>query len=75
MTDIVRTLAKIAGDGGVLTGTDVSSRSAGIWRSDTIKAKAIVRPRNTEEVSAILEACNMPLPFPRSIFRPNSNGR
>ena len=58
MPDIVQTLAEITGSGGVLTGADVSSRQAGIWRSDTIAAKAIVRPRNTAEVSAVLKACN-----------------
>ena len=58
MPDIVQTLAEITGSGGVLTGADVSSRQAGIWRSDTIAAKAIVRPRNTAEVSAVLKTCN-----------------
>ena len=58
MADIVETLAEITGPGGVLTGVDVSMRPAGIWRSDTIAAKAIVRPRDTAEVSAVLKACN-----------------
>ena len=42
----------------ILTGTDVSSRSAGIWRSDTIAASAIVRPRSTQELSQVLALCN-----------------
>ena len=58
MGDLARKLADITGPGGVLTGVDVSSRPAGIWRSDTIAAKAIVRPRDTAEVSAVLKACN-----------------
>ena len=58
MGDIAQVLAGITGSGGVLTGTDVSGRAAGIWRSDTIAAKAIVRPRGTAEVSAVLKACN-----------------
>ena len=58
MVDIAQVLAEITGPGGVLTGTDVSGRPAGIWRSDTIAAKAIVRPRDTVEVSAVLQACN-----------------
>ena len=58
MGDLARKLADITGPGGVLTGIDVSSRPAGIWRSDTIAAKAIVRPRETAEVSAVLKACN-----------------
>lgn len=59
MSEILRQLAHIVGDAGLLTGKDVSGRSAGIWRNDTIKAKAIVRPRTTVEVSAILRVCNM----------------
>ena len=58
MSDIVEQLEAITGTGGVLSGDDVSSRASGIWRSDTIAAKAIVRPRTTEEVSRILRLCN-----------------
>ena len=42
----------------MLSGDDVSSRASGIWRSDSIAAKAIVRPQTTEEVSQILRLCN-----------------
>ena len=58
MDDLLATLGEIAGPGGVLTGADVSSRASGIWRSQGIEARAIVRPRTTEEVSRILAACN-----------------
>ena len=58
MDDLLATLADVVGDGGVLTGTDVSSRASGIWRSQGIEAKAILRPRTTEEVSRILAICN-----------------
>ena len=44
--------------GGVLRGTDVSGRSAGIWRPDTIAAAAIVQPRSTAEVSQVLALCH-----------------
>ena len=58
MDDFLATLAAVVGDGGVLTGTDVSSRASGIWRSQGIEAKAILRPRSTEEVGRILAICN-----------------
>ncbi|WOJ94526.1 FAD-binding oxidoreductase [Congregibacter variabilis] len=48
----------ILGPGGLLTGTDVSSRAAGVWRSDSLDALAIARPRSTEEVSQILALCS-----------------
>lgn len=55
---IVDALRDRLGADAVLTGTDVSGRSAGIWRKDTIAAKAIVRPRTTEEVSTVLRLCH-----------------
>ena len=58
MSSIVEELEAITGPGGVLSGDDVSSRASGIWRSDSIAAKAIVRPQTTEEVSQILRLCN-----------------
>lgn len=56
--DIVAELTAALGADGVLTGADVSSRQAGIWRRDTIQAKALLRPRNTEQVSRALAICN-----------------
>ena len=50
-------LRAIVGDGGVLTGEDVSSRYPGYFMK-RIEADAIVRPRATDEVAAILKACN-----------------
>jgi len=58
MDDLLASLGEVVGDGGVLTGTDVSSRASGIWRSEGIEAEAILRPRTTEEVSRILAICN-----------------
>ena len=55
---VVIALRAALGDSAVLTGTDVSGRSAGIWRSDTIQAKAIVRPQSTEEVATVMRICH-----------------
>jgi FAD/FMN-containing dehydrogenase len=56
---LIDELLPLLGEAGVLTGTDVSSRAAGIWRSDSIAAPVILRPRNTDEVSVILKACHV----------------
>ena len=57
MTLLTR-LRSIAGSGGVLTGDEVRSRSAGWISRGSLQAAAIVRPRNTIEVSAILRLCH-----------------
>ena len=58
MNEMVQELTRITGDGGVLTGVDVSGRASGVWRNEGIQAQAIVRPRTTEEISQILAYCN-----------------
>lgn len=58
MSQLVADLVDIAGSDAVLTGEDVSSRAVGIWRPQGIQAHAIVRPRTTDEVSAILKVCH-----------------
>lgn len=50
-------LRDITGDSGLLTGDAVGSRAAGVFRKDGLQALAIVRPKNTEEVSAVLALC------------------
>lgn len=51
-------LEALVGEGGLLQEADVRGRAAGIWNPDPIQADAIVRPVSTEQVSAILAACN-----------------
>ncbi len=58
MSEVVRELIDALGEDCVLTGDDVQTRSAGIWRRDTVQAMALIRPRSTEEVSAALRICN-----------------
>ena len=58
MDDLIQRLEGLLGSGGVLVGADVQARSAGIWRDDHLVAGAVVRPRNTEEVAAILALCH-----------------
>ena len=58
MTEIVTALIEALGADTVLTGEAVSERQAGFFSRSTVKAKAIVRPRTTEEVSAALKLCH-----------------
>ncbi len=55
LLDLLRT---ICGDSGVIEGDDLAAR-AGDWLGQTpCRAKAIVRPRSTEELSAVMRLCH-----------------
>jgi FAD/FMN-containing dehydrogenase len=56
--DLHQRFVDLLGSAGVLTGHDVSDRNAGIWRQDRIQAWAILRPRETRHVAAILAWCH-----------------
>ena len=58
MADIIERLTDLLGEDAVLTGERVRERLAGVWREDPVAARAIVRPRTTEEVSKVLALCN-----------------
>ncbi len=58
MSGIVDELAKIVGSTGILTGADVSARKAAWLRQTPARAKAIVRPSSTDELSRVLRACH-----------------
>ena len=51
-------LRALVGDNGVLDAAEVATRSAGVWRPDNLKARALVRPASTAEVSAVLRWCH-----------------
>ena len=55
---IVVALREELGASAVLTGADAQGRSAGIWRSDSVQAKAIVRPGSTAEVASVMRVCH-----------------
>ena len=57
MSDLISHLENALGAGGVLTGADVSARSAG-WARGACEAKAVLRPRSTHDVSAALKLCH-----------------
>jgi len=56
--DTASELRSLIGDAGVLDASEVAKRSAGVWRPDNLKASALARPANTEEVSAVLRFCH-----------------
>ncbi len=58
MTEVVRALVDALGEDCVLIGDDVHQRAAGLWRRDTIQAKALIRPRSTDEVSTAMRICH-----------------
>lgn len=58
MNDIVEKISGVVGSGGLLTGKEATSRAAGIWHEQGLEAKAIVRPRNTGEVSEVMKLCH-----------------
>jgi FAD/FMN-containing dehydrogenase len=56
--DIVSEIARIVGEGRVLVGEEVAERAVSYWNNSPTRAKAIVLPQSTEEVSAILGCCD-----------------
>ncbi|WP_372966268.1 FAD-binding oxidoreductase [Marinobacter sp.] len=58
MSDLIASLKNILGEQGVLTGEDVRSRASTYWDRGPMRAKAILRPGSTEEVSACLRLCH-----------------
>ncbi|MEM7077370.1 MAG: FAD-binding oxidoreductase [Pseudomonadota bacterium] len=55
---VARALVDALGLDGVLFDEDVTSRGAGIWRSDNIQARILVRPRSTAEVATAMRVCH-----------------
>lgn len=58
MADLLATIAGIVGDAGLLTGEDVSARSAGWMRPEPCRARAIVRPATTAELAEVMRHCH-----------------
>jgi FAD/FMN-containing dehydrogenase len=56
--NVLSQIESLLGPGGVLAGDDLRGRSAGWLSRDNVRALAVVRPRNTQQVSEILRLCN-----------------
>lgn len=57
-TEIVAALRSIVGEAGVLDSTELSKRSAGTYRFDTLRGAALVRPTSTQQVSDVMRWCH-----------------
>lgn len=58
MIDIVEDIKNTIGENAVLEGSDISNRASSYWDTTPISAKAIIKPKNTDEVSLILKRLN-----------------
>jgi FAD/FMN-containing dehydrogenase len=58
MKTLIESIRELLGPGGILTGEDVVNRSDSWPPMGGCQAMAIVRPRNTDEVSAVLKLCH-----------------
>jgi len=58
MTDLIAELTDKLSAGAVVTGGDVAARATSYWDPSPMKAKAILRPASTDEVSVSLKLCN-----------------
>lgn len=56
--NLLAQLIDVVGSAHVLTGNQVSDRATHFWDSTPLTAKAIVRPANTEQTSAVLKLCH-----------------
>jgi FAD/FMN-containing dehydrogenase len=56
--DIVDELRRLVGEGGVLTGNQLAQRARNFWDPSPLEGLALVRPRTTQEVSAVLRLCH-----------------
>ena len=56
--DLIATFISRFGDEVVLTGDKLKARGSGYLDSSPLKARALLRPRNTSEIIEILSLCN-----------------
>ncbi|WP_445376256.1 FAD-binding oxidoreductase [Niveispirillum fermenti] len=56
--DLLEQIRAVVGDGGLITGDDVASRPADWLGRTTVEARAIVRPRSTQELSDVMRLCH-----------------
>ncbi len=55
---LLQPIEAIVGEAGILTGKALAGRSAGIWSGRQLQALALVRPRTTAEVAAVMKLCH-----------------
>ena len=57
-TQLLQQLEDLVGAAGILTGKALEGRSAGIWSGGELQALALVRPKSTDEVAAVMKLCH-----------------
>ena len=58
MSDLRAALLSIVGEGSLVSGDAIAERATSYWNSAPMQARAIVCPRTTEAVSAVLRVCH-----------------
>lgn len=58
VSDIVAKLLEVVGKDRLLSAAAAAERPTSFWNSAPMQAKAVVFPRDTDEVSAVLQCCN-----------------
>ena len=58
MTDLLAALRSVVGDDGVLDPAAIAERATSHWNLAPMRAAALVRPRSTAEVAAVLQLCH-----------------
>ena len=58
MAKLIENIRRVVGTSGVLTGEDVAARPASWLRPEPCRARAIIRPASTQEVSAVMQLCH-----------------
>ena len=58
MTDIVEQFRELLSSGAVVTGATLAERATSYWDTSPTKAKALLRPRSTEQLSGIMRICH-----------------
>ena len=58
MTEIVDQIAKLLPDGAVVGAQELTKRATSYWDSSPTKAKALLRPETTQQVSDVMRLCH-----------------
>lgn len=58
MVEIIEEIKNIVGENSVLQGKDISNRASSYWDATPISAKAIVKPKDTDELVELIKLCN-----------------
>jgi len=58
MNDLIKEITKIVGAQGVLIGSDVTTRPADWQGQGDCQAKAVIRPKTTQQLSSVMKLCH-----------------